>query len=224
MDASAKIPEILLIDKPQGITSFDVIRALRKKLGATRASPAWRMGHAGTLDPNASGLMIVGVGAGTKKLNDYLKLPKTYEATILLGMRTSTGDIEGTILEEKDASGITEPVIRQAVAMTEGTHMIRAPLYSAIKRNGKPLYAYAREGRTDVAPPEKEMRVDRALITDIVRENGTVSVFATFDVGSGTYIRSLAEEIGAHLGIPATLKNLRRTKIGDFRIEDAKPL
>lgn len=224
MEPRYAIPEIILVDKPSGISSFDVIRRLRRTFGLARTDPAWRMGHAGTLDPLASGLMVVGIGPGTKRLNEYLKLPKTYEADILLGVRTATGDTEGDVIEERDASGLGEETIRDAVARLRGTRAIRAPLYSALKLKGRPLYAYARTGRTDVVPPEREMRVDRAETTNVVREGGHVVVSVTFDVGSGTYIRSLAEELGRGLGVPATLRALRRTRIGDFRIEDAELL
>jgi len=92
--------EIILIDKPKGMSSFDIIRFLRKKTGAKRGSAGWRMGHSGTLDPLATGLMIIGVDAGTKKLKELIGLPKTYEASVLLGVRTATGDLEGEILKE----------------------------------------------------------------------------------------------------------------------------
>ena len=214
-----EIPEILLIDKPRGITSFDVIRALRKQLGVDRTSKEWRMGHAGTLDPNATGLMIIGIAGGTKKLNEYLKLPKTYEAEILLGVRTDTGDVDGSVLKEIDVSGVSDEFIREAVRSIEGRQTFRVPMYSAIKVKGKPLYAYAREGKKDMAP-EKEMRVDRAEIQRIVRDEGKIIISAVFDVGSGTYIRTLAEKMGEYLGLPATLQNLRRTRIGTFTLKD----
>lgn len=217
-------PSILLVDKPKGITSFDVIRELRRKLGAERGSPAWRMGHAGTLDPNATGLMIVGIGPGTKELATYLKLPKTYEAEVLFGVRTDTGDVDGKIVEEADAGTMDDAALRSAVRSVEGTHRFAVPRYSAVKIKGKPLYAYARKGRTDVEAPQKEMRVDRAEITGIVREKERVRASIRFDVGSGTYIRTLAEVIGKELGLPATLKELRRTRIGDFSIDDAVSL
>lgn len=212
-----EIPEILLIDKPKGITSFDVIRALRKRLNIKK------MGHAGTLDPNATGLMIIGIAGGTKKLDEYLKLSKTYEADILLGVRTDTGDIDGSILEERDGSGASDESIREAVRSIEGVRTFRVPMYSAIKIKGKPLYAYAREGKKDMAP-EKEMRVERAEVQRIAREKKQTIVSVVFDVGSGTYIRTLAEEIGRYLGLPTTLKDLRRTRIGNFSIENAKSI
>lgn len=208
------IPDLLFVDKPKGITSFDVIRALRKKLGVRK------MGHAGTLDPLATGLMIIGIGSGTKKLGEYLKLSKTYEAEILLGVGTDTGDVSGRITGRKDTARIEEGAIRDAVKRVEGIHSFRVPMYSAVKVKGKPLYAYARKGEKDMAP-EREMRVNRAEVTSIAREDGNTAVFVTFDVESGTYIRTLAEAIGKELGVPAALRNLRRTRIGAFTLKDS---
>lgn len=224
--------DILLIDKPAGITSFDVIRRLRKKLGMVK------MGHAGTLDPMATGLMIVAIGDATKKLKEYLKLPKVYEAEVMLGMRTDTGDREGQIVEKLGSlevekfktSGIqgTPNVLGGIV----GKIILPVPMYSAVKVKGKPLYKYARAlaHRSDsgggelVEPPEKEMEVVRLTPQGIREENEGIVLKFEVEVTSGTYIRSLAEEIGRRLGVPATLWSLRRTKIGKFRIEDAERL
>ena len=119
---------ILLIDKPKGITSFDVIRALRKKLGMIK------MGHAGTLDPLATGLMLVGVGEGTKELGGLLGLPKTYEAEVLLGVKTETGDLEGATMEETAVSEINEGEVKKVLAGMVGTLLLPVPKYSAVKR------------------------------------------------------------------------------------------
>jgi len=216
--------DILLIDKPAGITSFDVIRRLRKKLGMVK------MGHAGTLDPMATGLMIVGVGEGTKKLKDYLKLPKVYEAEVMLGIKTDTGDKEGKILERLEgekAKRLQEGEIHKVLESLVGKIVLPVPKYSAIKVGGKRLYEKARKGE-EFEPPKKDMEVLR-LTSQGAREEkeGTVLKFEV-EVTSGTYIRSLAEEIGRRLGVPATLWNLRRTRIGPptggFRIEDAERL
>lgn len=215
-------PEILLIDKPKGITSFDVIRRLRRELGIRK------MGHGGTLDPLATGLMIIGVEKGTKKLNEYLKLSKEYIAEIRVGERRSTGDLEGVILEEKPVSHIDEKEVVQI--LTEMVGMITLPVsaYSAIKKDGVPLYKKARKaektGEVVEDIPVREMNVIETELLKI--ECGEERCIATvrFYVGSGTYIRSLAEELGKRLGYPATLQNLRRTKIGDFTIEEAREL
>jgi tRNA pseudouridine55 synthase len=203
--------ELFLIDKPQGITSYDVIRRLQRKHGKLK------MGHAGTLDPMATGLMIIGVGAGTKKLNDYLKLDKTYDAEITLGIRTDTSDITGIILEEQPVPDLSEEQVKQIVASLVGTNDLPVSIYSALKKEGKPLYAYAREGK-EIEAPVRAMTVMKA---DFVSFDGK-KIKAIFDVASGTYIRSLAEEIGKRLGTVATLSALRRTRIGGFKVEDAE--
>ena len=219
---------ILLVDKPKGITSFDVIRKLRQQRGVRK------MGHAGTLDPLASGLMIIGVGAGTKKLTEYIKLEKTYEAEIILGERRTTGDLEGDIVAQCDMRtlDITEAVVRDALTGMVGTLELPVPAYSAVKRGGEALYKKARRGE-QVETPLKLMRVNEATLTKLENKGTRIHVHVTFSVGSGTYIRSLAEELGRRLpvplvrkpdstqaggGVPATLANLRRTRIGEFTL------
>jgi tRNA pseudouridine55 synthase len=208
---------LLLVDKPKGITSFDVIRRLRRSIGV------WKMGHAGTLDPLASGLMLVGVGKGTKELAKLIKLDKEYEAEIVLGERRCTGDFESAILEEADASGVQEDTIERALASLVGAPELPVPAYSAIKQGGKPLYQLARKGR-EVAAPVRPMHVHEAQLLRTEARGPRMHVFVTFSVGSGTYIRSLAEELGRRLGYPATLGNLRRTRIGEFKVEDARSI
>ncbi len=218
---------ILLIDKPKGITSFDVIRILRKKLGIRK------MGHAGTLDPMASGLMIIGINEGTKKMSEFLKLPKVYVANVLLGKKTDTGDMEGRVIEEADVPEISEEKIREVVAGMVGKHSLHVPMYSAIKIGGRPLYKLARkkekgseltEEEKNIAPPIKEMEVISARLLEIHCQGRTLTMKIEMEVSSGTYIRSLGEELGRRLGYPATLAGLRRTKIGEFLIEDAMSL
>ncbi|MDO8594302.1 MAG: tRNA pseudouridine(55) synthase TruB [bacterium] len=234
--------EILLIDKPKGITSFDCIRILRKKLGIRK------MGHAGTLDPMATGLMIIGVGEGTKRLQEFLKLDKTYEAEILLGVQTDTGDITGKILKEVGikSSELSEEKIRKTLQGMVGKLELPVPAYSAIKRGGEALYKKARRGEV-VDAPIKIMEIQSAEFLGVgilplekgvptssagrdflpsISKEGTEGwlVSARFSVTSGTYIRSLAEELGRRLGVQATLAALRRTRIGEFKIEDAQQL
>ncbi len=214
---------ILLVDKPKGITSFDVIRILRRKLGIRK------MGHAGTLDPMASGLMIIGVNEGTKKMSEFLKLPKVYVADVLLGKKTDTGDVEGRVIEEANVSEIPKEKIakiREVIAGMIGKHLLPVPMYSAIKIGGRPLYKLARkkekgaeltEEEKNVTPPIKEMEVIFARLLGV---DGSV-LKIEMEVSSGTYIRTLGEELGRRLGYPATLSGLRRTKIGEFLIENA---
>lgn len=208
--------DILLVDKPKGISSFDVIRRLRKETGIRK------MGHAGTLDPLASGLMIIGVESGTKKLNEYLKLPKTYEAEVLLGERRATGDMEGAVLEEKVVGDITESEIVTALEGMVGTLELPVPIYSAVKRGGTPLYKKARKDREIEAIPVRQMEVRGFEYRGMRREGDRVILSVVWDVASGVYIRSLAEELGKRLGYPATIYNLRRTTIGDFSVADAR--
>lgn len=207
---------ILLIDKPTGITSFDVIRQLRKKLNIRK------MGHAGTLDPLASGLMIIGVNAGTKRMEEFLKLPKVYYADILIGKKTTTGDLEGSVLEEKPVrESFKESEIEHVLKKVVGEHRFQVPLYSAIKVEGKPLYAYARAGQTPPRIPEKTMKVDAISLLDMYMRDHFLVIKVRVAVGSGTYIRVLGEYIGELLGYPATLAGLRRVSIGNFSLRDA---
>jgi tRNA pseudouridine55 synthase len=211
-------PNIVLIDKPKGITSFDVIRRLRRELGIRK------MGHAGTLDPLASGLMIIGVGEGTKQLDAYLKLPKSYETEILVGERRSTGDMEGEILEEKAVADLSEHTVRNALAGMIGLLQLPVPYYSAVKRDGVPFYKRVRKGEEIDDLPVRTMEVCGIAFLGMEQKGSRVMIRVQFDVASGVYIRSLAEELGKRLGYPATVCELRRTKIGDFTLAEARPL
>lgn len=221
------LPEILLIDKPKGITSFDVIRELRKKTGIRK------FGHAGTLDPLASGLMLIGVEKGTKKLTELVGLDKVYEAEILLGEKRSTGDQEGEIVEERDyLDDITESDINVVLGKLLGEQELPVSAYSAIKKDGVPMYKRARSaaerGDTEPDVPKRLMKIYEAKLISIEKitweGKPRLSLQVNFKVGSGTYIRSLAEEIGKQLNYPATLKELRRTAVGEYKIKEAKKL
>jgi tRNA pseudouridine55 synthase len=210
-----ELPEILLIDKPSGISSYDCIRRLRRKHGKIK------MGHAGTLDPLASGLMIIGTGTGTKKLTEYIKLPKTYEAEILLGTKTDTGDMEGRVVE-KDTHTL-EFTLEKTLEVLDGLCgeiVLPVPKYSAIKQGGVPLYKKVRSGKK-IIPTERVMNIKNMKLLELKKENGVNIIGAHMHVGSGTYIRSIAEEIGKRLETIATLKSLRRIQIGDLLVEDA---
>jgi tRNA pseudouridine55 synthase len=218
---------LLLIDKPSGMTSFGVVARVRRILGIKKA------GHAGTLDPLATGLMLVGVGAGTKTLTSLVKLDKEYVAEILVGQRRSTGDMEGVVLEERVVAKQFGPeTIATTLTSLLGDITLPVSAYSAIKIDGIPMYKRARaaEKKGEVADPvpARLMRVDEVELlsqqTIIYDSKQFQLVRARFAVGSGTYIRSLAEEFGRRLGYPATLYNLRRTKVGEFLIEDAVTL
>ncbi len=218
---------ILLIDKPSGMTSFGVVARVRRILGVKKA------GHAGTLDPLATGLMLVGVGRGTKALANLVKLDKEYVAEILVGQRRSTGDMEGVVLEEcMVTEQFEEETVTTILTSLQGEITLPVSAYSAIKVDGVPMYKRARaaEKKGEVAEPvpARRMRIDAAELLSqetIIHDSKQFQLITVrFAVGSGTYIRSLAEEFGRRLGYPATLYNLRRTKVGDFRIEDAGTL
>ncbi|MES2966785.1 MAG: tRNA pseudouridine(55) synthase TruB [Patescibacteria group bacterium] len=224
------MPEILLIDKPKGITSFDVIRRVRKQIGIKK------IGHAGTLDPLATGLMILGVGPGTKQLTNLIKLDKDYTAEILIGESRSTGDMEGEVITSVTEVTLDPAHILVAVAGLVGTISLPVSAYSAIKKDGVPMYKRARAAEkvgsvvTDL--PVRDMVVHGATVEHIevvfadasMKTISRVLVTVNFSVGSGTYIRSLAEELGRRLGYPATLANLRRTRVGEYKIEDAQKI
>ncbi|USN88785.1 MAG: tRNA pseudouridine(55) synthase TruB [Candidatus Nomurabacteria bacterium] len=224
--------EILLIDKPKGITSFDVIRRLRRRYSAEHEGvKAPKMGHAGTLDPLATGLMIIGVGKGTKQLTSLTKLEKEYVAEVRLGERRSTGDLEGEVLEVKDVVEMAEILQSKISAiLTDMLGELTLPVsaYSAIKVDGIPMYKRARKaerkGEVVTEVPVRTMRVDEVGLVDVSVGGGRAVATIRFAVGSGTYIRSLAEELGRRLGYPATLQNLHRTRVGEFAVKDAYTL
>ncbi len=214
-------PELLLINKPAGITSMDVIRQLRKRLNIRK------IGHAGTLDPLATGLMLVGVGSGTKKLTELIKLDKEYITEVRIGESRTTGDLEGDIIEEKSATELTKMEVESVLQTMTGTLRLPVSAYSAIKVGGVPMYKRARKAEKtgDVVKevPVRDMDVKEVELLDFSVGERTVAT-VRFYVGSGTYIRSLGEELGKRLGYPATLQKLCRTKVGEFDINEAKKI
>lgn len=209
---------VYLFDKPEGPSSFQFLQEIKREMRVQK------IGHAGTLDPLASGLMIVGVNRGTKKMKDYLKLDKTYYAKIVLGESRTTGDREGDVIEAKDYKGdITEEQILQALTHLEGEHHFPAPLYSAVKVQGKPLYAYAREGKNPPFIPQKSLTLlSYEFISFQDKDNKRrLEIELRLRVGSGSYIRTFAEEFGKILGYPAFLLVLRRESIGKYHVTDA---
>lgn len=209
--------KVLLIDKPAGITSFDVIRRLRKQLSIKK------MGHAGTLDPFATGLMLVGYEEGTKELTSLTKQDKTYIAHVQFGVQTDTGDCTGKVLLRSDEVHLQPVQIQEALIRLVGTHAYIPPKYSAIKISGKKLYEYARNNQ-EVVIPERNMTVYKAELLSLSSINSMYVAEILFDVASGTYIRTLGEELGRLVGYPATLVELRRVRIGDHIIDNATKL
>ena len=211
-----KYNKIIFVDKPKGITSFDVIRILRKKYKIRK------MGHSGTLDPLATGLMIIGIGEGTKELKNLIGLNKVYQVSILLGKQTTTGDMEGEIIKSKKVNKINIKKVKEVLKEITGKILLPVPVYSAIKIKGQPLYKIARKkGYKSVIPPKKEMEIFWIKIKNHHEEGDYYILNLEMKVKSGTYVRSIAEEIGEKLEIPAMVKELRRIKIGKFKIENA---
>ncbi|MCF8315032.1 MAG: tRNA pseudouridine(55) synthase TruB [Ignavibacteriales bacterium] len=202
--------ECLLVEKPSGMTSFGVIARIRRILKVRKA------GHSGTLDPLASGLMIVCTGGSTKKLNSFIDSDKTYVAEICLGKTTSSMDTETPVIAEVDYSHIQKADIVSLLNKFTGEIDQIPPMYSAVKFKGKPLYKYARKGKE----VKREARRVNIYSIDIISFN---SPFLTIEVrcSKGTYIRVLADDLGKDLGCGAHLSGLRRTSIGEYRIEDA---
>jgi tRNA pseudouridine55 synthase len=205
---------LLLIDKPVGWTSHDVVAKLRGILKMKR------IGHAGTLDPFATGLLVIGVGPGTKDLTALVGVDKTYIATARLGATSTTEDPEGEITET-GAAEVSRTDLESVLNTFIGTYEQTASLYSAKKVGGKKLYDLARQGLGDtVERPKKMVTISELKLLEYAWPNLTFEVSCS----SGTYIRALARDIGEKLGVGAYLTALRRTRIGDFRIEDAKKL
>jgi tRNA pseudouridine55 synthase len=208
---------ILLIDKPAEMTSFGVVARVRRVL-TQAAGKKVKVGHTGTLDPFATGLMIIVVGKECKNAGHYTKQDKVYEATIRLGQTSSTGDPEGEITEVSDTVPSREAV-EKAVAGFTGEIRQRPPIFSAIKINGQRAYKLARAG-VEVEIPERTVTVHSLEITDYTYPNLKIRTH----VSSGTYIRSLAADIGTSLGTGAYCTQLRRTSIAQWDIGSAQTL
>jgi tRNA pseudouridine55 synthase len=200
---------LLLLDKPKGMTSHDVVDVVRRSLGTRK------VGHAGTLDPMATGLLLVGAGRATRLLRFFGDLPKTYEGTARLGVETDTLDAEGAVVRSS-AVDVSRAEVEVAVAGLVGESMQRPPAFSAVKVGGRKLYESARAGETVEASPRR-IRVDAFEVRSF---DGRDLEFLVTCSG-GTYVRVLAADVGAALGCGAHLTSLRRTAIGPYRVEDA---
>lgn len=204
---------ILLIDKPSGLTSRDVVNIVGKSLGTKK------IGHTGTLDPLATGVMVLCVGKYTKLVEMLTSYNKTYEASIVLGIKTDTLDITGKVLEEK-CSNISLFDILLALKKFEGVYDQEVPIYSAVKINGKKLYEYARENKT-IELPKRSVNISKiSLISDIKYENNKTLFSIRCNVSKGTYIRSLINDIASSLNTIGVMKELRRIEQGNFNIEN----
>ena len=207
--------EILLIDKPPGWTSFDVVNKVRNLIKRYVGKKV-KVGHSGTLDPLATGLLVLASGKKTKTLESLTGLDKEYEGTIRLGASTPSYDLETKPGPESDLSALTEEMIREAVAALTGEIMQVPPAYSAIKKDGKALYKSARKGKK-VEVAARKVQVYRFDILSIEMPDIRFRVHC----GKGTYIRSLAHDLGTLLKVGAYLASLRRTAVGSFRVEEA---
>jgi tRNA pseudouridine55 synthase len=201
----------VLVDKPSGITSHDAVSRVRRALGTKK------VGHAGTLDPMATGLLVVGVGRATRLLRFLGDMPKLYEGTGRLGVETTTLDADGEVVRESPVA-VTESRLRAAMASLTGALDQVPPAYSAVKVGGRKLYEAARKGESLQAPP-RHVHVDAF---DLVRFEPPEFDFVA-QCSSGTYVRALVADAGTALGCGAHLTRLRRTAIGPFRVEDARP-
>jgi tRNA pseudouridine55 synthase len=214
IDPAVQLPyaegKVILIDKPLHWTSFDVIRKLRSMLQIKK------IGHAGTLDPLATGLLIVCTGKFTKKINEYMAQEKEYTGSFTLGAVTPTYDLESQPEQEKDFSFVTEQLLKTTTQQFIGEIEQLPPIYSAIKKDGVALYELARRG-VDVKLEPRKVTITSFEITNIQLPVVEFKVVCS----TGTYIRSLANDFGQALGCGAYLSKLCRTRIGEFMLKDA---
>lgn len=207
------LDQMILIDKPIGWTSFDVVNKLRYKLKIKK------IGHAGTLDPLASGLLILCTGKMTKRIDEFQAQEKEYTGKFIIGQSTPSHDLETEVTETKDVTGITDDQIYQAAKKLTGVIQQIPPLHSAIKVDGKRAYKLARKG-SDLELKPREVTVSQFEITLIQKPEIHFRIVCS----KGTYIRSLARDFGNDLGVGAYLTGLCRTRIGEYKLEDALTL
>ena len=209
--------KILLVDKPAGMSSFGVVARIRRKLREEQGKKV-KVGHTGTLDPFATGLLIILAGKATKKSDEFLKKDKEYEATVYLGKTSTTGDIEGEISNTSEKVPTIEEIKKACEKFTGEIEQV-VPAFSAVKINGERAYKLARKGEK-VEMPKRKVTIFSLEIIDYKYPELKIRTH----VSSGTYIRTLGEDIGKELGTGAYLTALRRTKIADFNVKDAVTL
>jgi tRNA pseudouridine55 synthase len=208
---------LLLVDKPSGWTSHDVVARIRRVCGTRR------VGHAGTLDPMATGVLVLGVGRATKLLTFLVGCDKGYAATVRLGESTVTDDAEGAVVASADAGDVSRAAIVAAVAGLTGAIQQVPSSVSAIKIDGQRSYARVRSGE-DVKLAARPVTVSRFAVLDVRPAGTCLDVDIEVEVSSGTYIRALARDLGSALGVGGHLTALRRTRVGRYAIADAVPL
>jgi len=207
------VNRVLVIDKPRGLTSHDVVARVR------RITSVKKVGHAGTLDPAATGVLVVLVGKATRLAQFFVDLEKRYRGRVVLGATTDTQDSDGKVESIADASGVTRPQIEEAFAAFEGKTEQIPPMVSALKRDGTPLYVLARRG-------EVVERAPRSITISELRILSVEMPEVEFDMtcSRGTYVRTVAADIGERLGCGAHLGQLVRTAVGPFHVDDATSL
>ncbi|MCB4756500.1 MAG: tRNA pseudouridine(55) synthase TruB [Elusimicrobia bacterium] len=204
----------LLADKPSGPTSYDIIRWLKRSL------PGVKLGHSGTLDPLASGLLIVLLGKATKRQSFFMKMDKEYRFTMRLGIQTDTGDITGRVLKTLEPPTLDEDLIRKdLIPRFLGIQKQKPPLYSAIKFQGVPLYKWARKGHV-IDRPDRSIHIHSLTLLAVLNP---VDIEFRVRCSSGTYIRSLVEDMGRAMASIATVVSITRESIGPFRVDEAIP-
>jgi len=214
-------PGLVVVDKPSGMTSHDVVSRCRR-IFATR-----KVGHAGTLDPMATGVLVIGIERATKILGLLMTATKSYSATIRLGQTTTTDDADGDLVSTTPADAVTEGQVHDAIAALRGEIRQVPSAVSAVKVGGKRAYRLAREGQM-VELVARTVQIDRFDVLAVRREingvDGAIDVDVEVDCSSGTYIRALARDAGAALGVGGHLTALRRTRVGGFGLEQARTL
>ncbi len=215
--SGAARPGLVVVDKPAGMTSHDVVARVRR-LAGTR-----KVGHAGTLDPMATGVLLLGVDRATRLLGHLMLTQKAYDATVRLGAGSATDDAEGELTEQASTEHLTEDDVRSAAGRFVGELEQVPSAVSAIKVDGRRAYARVRAGE-EVDLPARRVTVHELLVTDVRAEGEWLDVDLTVRCSSGTYIRAIARDLGAALGVGGHLTALRRTAVGPFCLDDARTL
>ncbi|MFB9908196.1 tRNA pseudouridine(55) synthase TruB [Allokutzneria oryzae] len=210
-------PGLVIVDKPDGMTSHDVVARVRRIMGTRK------VGHAGTLDPMATGVLVLGIERATKLLGHLALDTKAYLATIRLGASTTTDDAQGEVLATADASTVDEAAIRSGIAALTGPIEQVPSAVSAVKVDGKRAYARVRDGETVELKP-RPVTVQRFDVLSLRREETFTDLDVLVECSSGTYVRALARDLGAGLGVGGHLAALRRTRVGPFGIALARTL
>ena len=217
MSEPGRTPGLVVVDKPAGITSHDVVARVRR-LAGTR-----KVGHAGTLDPMATGVLVLGVDRATRLLGHLMLTDKAYDATVRLGVATTTDDAEGEVVSTASAAGLDEGTVRATLAEFVGDLLQVPTAVSAIKVDGKRAYQRVRDGeQVELAP--RPVTVHELVVRDVRRDGDAVDVDLSMRCSSGTYVRAIARDAGARLGVGGHLTALRRTAVGPYGLDVARTL